>query len=76
MKTLMRLWTLTLDLVMLIMLFAAPVPPQPKPARIERRPYFRNDSDGATNDMMTASPAFARIEERRQPQPIALRKAG
>ena len=75
MKTLMRLWTLTLDLVMLVMLFAAPVPPQPKAARIERRPSLRSESS-TKGDIMTASPTFVRIDERRQPQAIGLRKAG
>jgi hypothetical protein len=68
MKTLLRVWTLTLDLVMLVLLLAAPVQAQQQstneraPRRPERQPYLQDD---ARADFMTANHAYVRVQEPR-----------
>ncbi len=61
---LLRLWTLILDLTMLVLLLAAPVPKQgtTRP-RNERQAY--TPGKGMNVDFMQPSPAFVRVEERR-----------
>lgn len=70
MKTLLRVWTLTLDLVMLLMLLAAPVPAQQGTGEgLARRPGrqpFLHDAGALNGDLLNSRPAYARV---RQGQP-------